>query len=246
MMWGVGASDRVRLEFLDAQACLRLQDCTRDELLKLPFNDQTGGARNTLLTVTYYTAERRAGRAEETEELDPELAREFYECSLVGKATCTGLLADYALPPTEAIAEAVYAVTSQWPNAGPGYPYRTLDRILTEAASADWFLTGINTQPTLKSVGEDRATALHCGKLLGGKVCGHPPALDVAFVADSPAPVGGYGLGCRPSTGGRQFSGSARDTPLVPRHARTERLANIPQSVAFDGRRAARPASLPK
>lgn len=67
-------SDRVRPEFLGAQACLRLHDCTRDGLLELPFGDQTRGARHTLLAAVH-REEPRSKRAEKTDELDAKMAR---------------------------------------------------------------------------------------------------------------------------------------------------------------------------
>lgn len=53
-MWKVSKnSDRLRLDFLDAQACLRLHDCTRDGLLEVPFGDHACGARHTLVVVIH-------------------------------------------------------------------------------------------------------------------------------------------------------------------------------------------------
>lgn len=63
----------MQLEFLDAQACLRLQDCSKDGLLEVPFGDQSRDASYTRLT-------------DEVEELDPNRSRELNQCALVGKA----------------------------------------------------------------------------------------------------------------------------------------------------------------
>eukprot|EP00873_Tetraselmis_striata_P007126 jgi/Tetstr1/427390/TSEL_017554.t1 len=58
----------MQLEFLDAQACLRLQDCSKDGLLEVPFGDQSRDASYTRLT-------------DEVEELDPNRSRELNQSS---------------------------------------------------------------------------------------------------------------------------------------------------------------------
>lgn len=94
-------------------------------------------------------------------EIDSMLDNEIYACGLVGKAICTGPLSDYALSSAETVTETVRVVANQCMNTGPWYC--ALERIRAAAIAAGWSLTGLNTLPVLKPVGEDEVTALHCG-----------------------------------------------------------------------------------